>query len=81
MTENTTVVLFTRSTICRELNRNKSKKGYRYKKAQAKADHRAAVKAAKRRKFTNEMWRYAKEKLELGWTPEQIAGRARRCCA
>ena len=67
-----------RSTICRELNRNKSKKGYRYKKAQAKADHRAAVKAAKRRKFTNEMWRYAKEKLELGWTPEQIAGRARR---
>ena len=67
-----------RSTICRELKRNKSKKGYRYKKAQGKADHRAAVKAAKRRKFTNKMWRYAKEKLELGWTPEQIAGRARR---
>ena len=67
-----------RATICRELKRNKSRKGYRYKKAQGKADHRAAVKATKRRKFTNEMWRYAKEKLGLGWTPEQIAWRARR---
>ncbi len=27
-----------RSTLCRELKRNKSKKGYRYKKAQGKAD-------------------------------------------
>ena len=30
------------STVSRELRRNKSKKGYRHKKAQGKANHRAA---------------------------------------
>ena len=37
------------STISRELDRNKGKKGYRHKKAQGMAQHRIAVKAAKRR--------------------------------
>jgi IS30 family transposase len=67
-----------KGTVSRELSRNVSKKGYRHKKAQGKADHRAAVKAAKRRKLTNKMWECAKEKMWLGWTPEQIAGRAKR---
>ena len=35
-----------KGTVSRELSRNVSKKGYRHKKAQGKADHRAAVKAA-----------------------------------
>ena len=66
------------STVCRELVRNRSRKGYRPKKAQAKADYRARSKASMRRKFTEGMWEDAKAKLEEGWTFEQIAGRARR---
>ena len=66
------------ATIGRELKRNLSKKGYRHKKAQGKADHRAAVKAAKRRRFTEGMWELAKDRLAKGWTFEQIYGRCRR---
>ena len=56
------------STISRELDRNKGKKGYRHKKAQGMAQHRIAVKAAKRRKFTDKMWEAFKAKLREGWT-------------
>ena len=66
------------SSVSRELRRNVSKKGYRPRKAQAKADWRALSKAAKRRKFTSGMWEFAKARLSEGWTPEQIAGRCRR---
>ena len=67
------------STISRELDRNKGKKGCRHKKAQGMAQHRIAVKAAKRRKFTPEMWDYAITHLrDDGWTFEQSCGRARR---
>ena len=34
--------------------------------------HRVAVKAAKRRRFTSEMWALAKDRLAKGWTFEQI---------
>ena len=67
-----------RSTISRELKRNKSQKGYSFKKAQEKADARVRVKAAARRKLTREMWTKAKELLEAGWTFEQISERHRR---
>ena len=60
------------TTVWRELKRNVSKKGYRHKKAQGKANHRVAVKAAKRRRFTSEMWALAKDRLAKGWTFEQI---------
>ena len=66
------------SSVSRELGRNKSRKGYRPKKAQAKADWRARQKAAARRKTTQEMWGYAKARMSEGWTPEQIEGRCRR---
>ena len=66
------------STVSRELKRNVSRKGYRHKKAQGKARHRMAVKAAKRRKFTPEMWVLAMELLVKGWTFAQISGRCRR---
>lgn len=56
------------STSSRELDRNKGKKGYRHKKAQGMAQHRIAVKAAKRRKFTDKMWEVFKAKLREGWT-------------
>ena len=60
------------TTVWRELKLNVSKKGYRHKKAQGKANHRVAVKAAKRRRFTSEMWALAKDRLAKGWTFEQI---------
>jgi len=67
-----------RSTIGRELERNESKRGYRPKKAQGMADARVNSKAAGRRKLTEAMWKDAMEKLRLGWTFEQISGRAKR---
>ncbi len=67
-----------RSTICRELERNRSKKGYRAKKAQKKAEYRVREKAEDRRKLTAAMWSDAMAKVDMGWTFEQISGRAKR---
>ena len=68
-----------RSTVYREIKRNKSQKGYRKSYAQRKADGRVKVKATARRKLTPEIWKEAKEKLENdGWTFEQTCGRAKR---
>jgi len=67
-----------RSTIGRELERNESKRGYRPKKAQGMTDARVRTKAAGRRKLTETMWKDAMAKLWLGWTFEQISGRAKR---
>ena len=66
------------STVSRELARNRSRKGYRPKKAQAKADWRARRKAAARHKLTPVMWEHIKAKMCECWTPEQIAERGRR---
>ena len=66
------------STISCELDRNKGKKGYRHKKAQGMAQHRIAAKAAKRRKFTDKVWKLFKEKLWEGWTPQMVVGCCRR---
>ena len=66
-----------KSTVSKEIKRNKGKRGYRHKKANGKARARIAAKAAKRRKFTPEMWDYAITHLrEDGWTFEQSCGRA-----
>ena len=68
-----------RSTIKREIEQNKSQKGYRPKKAQEKAEGRIKAKATARRKFTPAQWKEAKERLEKdGWTFEQTSERARR---
>ena len=57
----------------------KGKKGCRHRKANGQARSRVAAKAAKRRKFTPEMWDYAITHLrDDGWTFEQSCGRARR---
>lgn len=66
------------STVSRELTRNKSRKGYRPKKAQSKADWRVRQKAAARHKLTPEMWEHIKARMCECWTPEQIAGRGKR---
>lgn len=47
------------TTVWRELRRNAGRKGCRHGKAQGKASRRVAEKAARRRRFTPEMWELA----------------------
>jgi IS30 family transposase len=63
-----------KSTISRELRRNKGERGYRPKQAQTKAEERARH-CANGRRVPNDAWVYVEEKLKLDWSPEQIAGR------
>jgi IS30 family transposase len=60
-------------TICRELKRNKGKKGYHPKQAQIKADKRRKQ-AAKAIKMTKEVIVEIEEKIRLDWSPEQVSG-------
>jgi len=62
-----------RSSISRELKRNKSPGGYDPEKADFKARKRQKE-AHKYRKFTKEMQIFIKEKIEDDWSPEQIEG-------
>lgn len=63
-----------KSSISREISRNRGRKGYRYKQAQRKADVRATREGD--RTFTEEMRREIREKIPQGYTPEMIHGRA-----
>ncbi len=60
-------------TICRELGRNKGKRGYRPKQAQIKADKRR-TQAAKALKMTEDVILMIEAKIALDWSPEQISG-------
>jgi transposase, IS30 family len=63
------------STVCREIARNTGGCGYQPEQA-----HRTAQERAKRprpRKFTDEMKVETEARLQEGWTPEIISGRAR----
>ncbi len=61
-----------RSTIGRELRRNSGQRGYYPQRAHGKAIKRRREKA--RTSITPEMWQRVAEKLQLDWSPEQIAG-------
>lgn len=61
------------STVCRELKRNRGKKGYRPKQAQIKANRRRKG-AAKAIKMTGGVVAVIEEKIRLDWSPEQISG-------
>jgi transposase, IS30 family len=61
------------STICRELQRNKGKKGYRPKQAQLKAENRRKL-TAKPLKMTTEAIGLIDCKIIMDWSPEQISG-------
>ena len=67
-----------RSTVHRELKRNRNRQTdvYDPKLAQQKYKRRMRDKP-KRIRFTDEMKRLARDKLELQWRPEQITGRCR----
>jgi IS30 family transposase len=62
------------STISREMRRNRGKRGYRFKQADAKAQARQAVRS-KPRKLTASLRRRIIVKLQTQrWSPEQISG-------
>jgi IS30 family transposase len=65
-----------RSTIYRELARNRGKRGYRPQQAHRKAVARRINKASTR--ISREGWALVEEKLRLAWSPEQISGRLKQ---
>ena len=66
-----------RSTLSRELRRNKGERGWRPRQAQLKAVDRLVARGANNAKKADEAaWRYAEKHLtEDQWSPEQITGR------
>lgn len=67
-----------RSTICRELARNRGKKGYRFKQAQEKADERRKRASRRPKKLDDSMITLIKEGLTWQWSPVQISGRMKQ---
>jgi len=63
------------STLSREVSRNRGKKGYRPKQAQARAQMRALRPGPRR--FTEAVRLEVEARIREGWTPEIISGRAR----
>lgn len=59
-----------KSTVGRELKRNRGKRGYRPKQAHEKAIQRRGVRYFR---ITVEVWQMVKGKLEVDWSPEQIS--------
>lgn len=77
-TDNTAVVLGVhRSTLYRELSRNKGRRGYRYPQAHEKALEKKRLSSA-RLKMTAELIAIIEAKLRLQWSPEQISGWLKR---
>ena len=67
-----------RSTIYRELSRNSGQRGYRPKQAQRLADERRLASRQPHKMDDPNVCRYVEEKLKQLWSPDQIAGRAKR---
>jgi IS30 family transposase len=66
------------STISREIRRNKGKRGYRYKQAQAKASNRKKKASSRPRKMSFELIKQIELMLFNKWSPEQISGYMKR---
>ena len=62
-----------RSTISRELARNRGQRGYRPRQAQLMAEERRAMNA---RTIDDATWQFAQDKLLQQWSPEQISSYA-----
>lgn len=63
------------STVNREIKRNTGGKSYRYTQADEKAKERRSRASRTPKKMTPEFKALINERLEQGWSPEQIAGR------
>lgn len=61
-----------KSTIARELKRNRGQRGYRPKQAQQLAENRRATDNALR--ISTETWQQIETLLQQDWSPEQISG-------
>lgn len=75
LTEIAGVIGVNKSTISRELKRNRGKRGYRPQQAHEKALGRR-VKAIPR--ITPEVWATVEALLKQDWSPEQISGRLKK---
>ena len=64
-----------KSTISRELKRNRGKRGYRPKQAQRFSAQRRNI---SKKRITAQTWEKVEEKLRRDWSPEQISERFRR---
>ena len=62
-----------KSTICRELQRNRGQRGYRPKQAQHLADSRRHAQANATR-IRAETWQQVEVGLRQDWSPEQVSG-------
>ena len=67
-----------KSTVSRELRRNRGAGGYRHKQAQRLAEERRSAASSGPRKLTPAIWAIVRALLLLQWSPEQIAGRLAR---
>jgi transposase, IS30 family len=67
-----------KSTISRELRRNRSRNGYWAVAAQRKAERRRSERPWVAKMQRPEVRRYVAECLRQRWSPDQIAGRSRR---
>ena len=63
------------STVSREIRRNTGLRGYRINQADRKAIERRSNASRSAKKMTENLKQIICEKLLLGWSPEQIAGR------
>ena len=75
LAEMATVIGVHRSTVSRELRRNRGKRGYRPQQAQALALERRE-KAVPR--ITAEVWIIVERLVKQEWSPEQISGRLKK---
>ena len=66
-----------KSTISRELRRNRGGRGYRAGQAQRLASRRRRGCAANARRFDGHHWRLIERLIQREWSPQQIAGRLR----
>jgi len=65
-----------KSTISREVRRNRGQRGYRPKQAHEMALQRRREKA--QMKIGSETWALVEEKIRKDWSPEQISGRLKK---
>jgi len=66
------VISVHKSTVSRELKRNRGGRGYRPKQADAFAKDRRQTKA--RPRIDGSTWAYVERLIQKEWSPEQISG-------
>lgn len=64
-----------KSTLSRELKRNATPRGYDARRAQHQYQRRREPCRPQKKLDYQPLWTYLIEKIGLGWTPEQVAGR------